>query len=507
MGAIFISYRREDSEGHAGRLFEDLVEHFGPGSVFMDVVGIEPGRDFRKVIDAKVADCSVLLAVIGKSWLTLKDDTGGRRIDHPHDFVRLETASALQRDIPVIPVLVHNASMPTQEDLSPDLADLAFRNGVELTHARWDSDVSVLIRALQAYVTPESATTTPTPKPSDKTWLKSLGGVAGLAIALGIGYFSFNAERTEQEPKASREPAEVATEAASEAPGKAVAVAEQEAEAAELARKRKAAATELERQKKEEAIASAEAARKQQAEQQAQEDLRRRKAEEEAARENAARIKANRLAAISTDGMGVRQISLSRVGDLSGNVAGYLKQIDRQTWHETDASSNRAQFTFHEEGRTQQAVFLFDHDRTMRLRIDLKGLQVTNQTLGKDEFSPIYDISAASGQPARRSVSAEEEFAFGTTGFRAVTAAIGGRDGEIRGYFRQTSASTWKETAAGSPDAVFTFELEGRDLWSVYLLDRRREMRIQLDLFHRKVGKAPMGSADFSPLYDIVSAR
>ena len=80
MGAIFISYRREDSEGHAGRLFEDLVERFGKGSVFIDVTGIEPGRDFRKVIDAKVASCGVLLAVIGNRWLEAKDASGVRGV-------------------------------------------------------------------------------------------------------------------------------------------------------------------------------------------------------------------------------------------------------------------------------------------------------------------------------------------------------------------------------------------------------------------------------------------
>jgi hypothetical protein len=152
MGAIFISYRREDSEGHAGRLFEDLVARFGKDSVFMDVTGIEPGRDFRKVIDSKVGTCGVLLAVIGKTWLSVKDESDARRIDNPTDFVRMETISALNRDIPVIPVLVHGAVMPRADELPPELSELAFRNGVELTHARWESDIQVLLQALQTYV-------------------------------------------------------------------------------------------------------------------------------------------------------------------------------------------------------------------------------------------------------------------------------------------------------------------------------------------------------------------
>lgn len=152
MRAIFISYRREDAEGQAGRLFDDLTAHFGEDAVFMDVAGIAPGRDFRRVIDEHVASCGVLLSVIGKGWLDAADESGRRRLDDPADFVRLETVSALNREIPVIPVLVHGARMPRPEQLPPDLAELAYRNGVEVTHARWESDVQVLIKALNPHV-------------------------------------------------------------------------------------------------------------------------------------------------------------------------------------------------------------------------------------------------------------------------------------------------------------------------------------------------------------------
>ncbi len=152
MRAIFISYRRDDSEGQAGRLYDDLSRRFGGDSVFMDVAAIEPGLDFRKVIDHNVASCGVLLAVIGPGWLDAKDQTGQRRLDNPTDFVRLETASALKRDIPVVPVLVHGARMPTANQLPEDLGELAYRNGLELTHARWDSDIEVLVKALQRHV-------------------------------------------------------------------------------------------------------------------------------------------------------------------------------------------------------------------------------------------------------------------------------------------------------------------------------------------------------------------
>jgi hypothetical protein len=152
MRRIFVSYRREDAEGEAGRLFDDLVSHFGEESVFLDVAAIEVGRDFRKAIDESVATCGVLLAIIGKDWIDAKNEGGQRRLDDPSDFVRLETASALKRDIPVIPVLVHGAKMPRPEQLPDDLKELAYRNGVELTHARWRSDLDLLIKALRRHV-------------------------------------------------------------------------------------------------------------------------------------------------------------------------------------------------------------------------------------------------------------------------------------------------------------------------------------------------------------------
>lgn len=196
MRAIFISYRRSDAEGQAGRLFKDLTERFGPDAVFMDVADIEPGRDFRRVIDQQVASCGVLLAVMGRNWAGAPDENGRRRLDDPGDFVRLETAAALKRDIPLIPVLVQGAAMPKAEQLPPEIADLAYRNGVELSHARWDSDVALLEKALEPYVGTPAAARAPAPGPApapaadgpprasrSRTW--GLGGAA-FAIAVGI---------------------------------------------------------------------------------------------------------------------------------------------------------------------------------------------------------------------------------------------------------------------------------------------------------------------------------
>jgi hypothetical protein len=159
--AIFINYRRSDAEGEAGRLFDELTLHLGSDAVFMDVAAIEPGRDFRKAIDQSVSNCSVLLAMIGLDWLSATDAAGKRRLDDPNDFVRIELAFALRRDIPVVPVLVRSAKMPRAEELSEDLRDLAFRNAVELTHARWRSDVQVLLSALRPYIDAPVQTSAP----------------------------------------------------------------------------------------------------------------------------------------------------------------------------------------------------------------------------------------------------------------------------------------------------------------------------------------------------------
>jgi len=150
--SIFISYRRDDSEGEAGRLYDDLIRIFGAGMVFMDVSDIHPGKDFRRAIDDNVSKCTVLLAIIGPGWTTIKDASGTRRLDQPNDFVRLEIASALARNIDVIPVLVHGARMPASADLPENLQDLAYRNCVEITHARWNSDVEAFSRTLRQYV-------------------------------------------------------------------------------------------------------------------------------------------------------------------------------------------------------------------------------------------------------------------------------------------------------------------------------------------------------------------
>jgi hypothetical protein len=148
MGAVFISYRRGDSEGQARALSIELGELIGKDSVFMDVDSIALGRDFRQVLQESLQACDIMLALIGPNWLEAKDAAGKRRLDSPGDFVRQEISSALKRNIAVTPVLLQDASMPTPDQLPDDLKDLAFRNGFELSHTRWVSDVKELFKRL-----------------------------------------------------------------------------------------------------------------------------------------------------------------------------------------------------------------------------------------------------------------------------------------------------------------------------------------------------------------------
>jgi hypothetical protein len=333
MGAIFISYRREDAEGHAGRLFEDLREVFGADSVFMDVVGIEPGVDFRKTIDAKVTSCSVLLALMGRQWLDLKGPDGRRRLDDAGDFVRLETAAALRRDIPVVPVLVQGAKMPTEVQLPDDLKDLAFRNGVELTHARWESDVQLLVAALAKHVQPlpkpalapaQPAVRAAAPGPAPVQALASMpdpaataasgagrrtlviaGGVAAALLVVGL------VAQSGGEPAAESVSSVVAQEPTRSGPPPA--------------------------------------------------------------------------AAYSHAGTQVV------IGDASGKVLGRYVAVQDGAWVETGPDGKEARFEFTESGRSADQVQLYDSSRDVHIRLDLAGRRVM-YAQGQGAETPLYRI-------------------------------------------------------------------------------------------------------------------
>jgi hypothetical protein len=186
MSGVFISYRRDDSGGYAGRLFDALAGRFGHDQMFMDLDDIHGGDDFAAVIDEKVGQCSALLAVIGERWLTLTGQDGGRRIDAPGDFVRLEIAKALERGVRVIPVLVGGAAMPVAADLPEVLRPLAVHQAIDLRDAHFHADANQLIDLLQSTVPGLGARRWQ----GNRRWLVPAAAavLALAAVTAGLGY-------------------------------------------------------------------------------------------------------------------------------------------------------------------------------------------------------------------------------------------------------------------------------------------------------------------------------
>lgn len=148
MSGVFISYRRSDSADDAHRLARLLRERLGRQAVFIDVEDIRPGDDFAAAIGQKVGFCDVLIALIGPTWLTSTGAGGGRRLDDPADWVRIEIASALERPMQVIPVLVGGASLPAADVLPDPLKPLAQRQAAALRPEQFDQDAVQLAGAL-----------------------------------------------------------------------------------------------------------------------------------------------------------------------------------------------------------------------------------------------------------------------------------------------------------------------------------------------------------------------
>jgi formylglycine-generating enzyme required for sulfatase activity len=151
-GKIFISYRREDTAGYAGRIYDRLRSRFGENNIFMDVDSIAPGEDFVRAIERSVEEVHVLIALIGARWLDITDEPETRRLDNPNDFVRIEIATALERGIRVIPVLIGSAKMPRSKDLPDVLKTLARRNALSIRHERFNADVDELGDAIDKVI-------------------------------------------------------------------------------------------------------------------------------------------------------------------------------------------------------------------------------------------------------------------------------------------------------------------------------------------------------------------
>lgn len=147
---LFLSYRREDSRTITGRIRDRLTGHFGNGAVFRDVDSIPAGMDFREKIRETIDEADVLVAIVGPRWLEVRNPQGERRLDQAEDFVRLEIESAMAQLIPVMPVLVDNASMPRADQLPESIAQFAYRNALPIPQEPYfDAGMSRLIEQIE----------------------------------------------------------------------------------------------------------------------------------------------------------------------------------------------------------------------------------------------------------------------------------------------------------------------------------------------------------------------
>lgn len=143
---IFINYRRDDAGGVAGRLADSLTAYFGEGRVFRDIDGIEGGANFEEVLKQTAGAADAMIVLIGRNWVAASDKNGQRRLNDPQDWVAREIAAALEKDIPVFPVLIEDAAMPRAEELPDALKPLVRHNAVAISDSRWTSDVTRLAK-------------------------------------------------------------------------------------------------------------------------------------------------------------------------------------------------------------------------------------------------------------------------------------------------------------------------------------------------------------------------
>ncbi len=177
---IFISYRRDDAKAEARSIYQHLERVYGRDRLFMDVDSIQKGLDFTKVLGESLSDTAVMLVVMGRTWLSQQDSSGRRRLDDPADYVKIEVANALRRDISVIPVRVDGARLPRVEELPDDLKDLVLRQGTNITHESFDSDLRGLEADLRKIIDPDEAK-------SSRPWAAITAGIAAVLIVAAGG--------------------------------------------------------------------------------------------------------------------------------------------------------------------------------------------------------------------------------------------------------------------------------------------------------------------------------
>jgi len=178
-GKLFISYRRADARGVAGRLGDTLGAYFGDDRVFRDIEDIAGGADFGDVIEQNLQTADAVIVLIGPDWLLIKDDAGRRRLEDPQDWVAQEIAVAIQLKKPIFPVLVDGAFMPRAVELPDKLKPLTRYNAISISDDRWKSDVLRLGKIISFEI--------PSASERKLNWIRM-----GISVAL-FGSLSFSA--------------------------------------------------------------------------------------------------------------------------------------------------------------------------------------------------------------------------------------------------------------------------------------------------------------------------
>jgi pterin-4a-carbinolamine dehydratase len=145
----FISYRRSDAAPAAQGLYVQLRSRLGLGRSFMDVSGTRVGDVWPDRLRRALEDATVLLVVVGPSWLTAADRYGRRRLDQTNDWVRNEILYALKARTPILPLLVgEGTELPPAEGLPEDVQPLLDFTVLRLRDERWDADFDELVNTL-----------------------------------------------------------------------------------------------------------------------------------------------------------------------------------------------------------------------------------------------------------------------------------------------------------------------------------------------------------------------
>jgi uncharacterized protein YjbI with pentapeptide repeats len=147
---IFISYRRTDTGGYAGRLYDHLKQEFGPDSVLLDVEVEGTAEELRQWVQRVVPEAGVMLVLIGHKWILSED--GRRRLEEPEDIVRLEIELALLHDLPIIPIQIDDAPRPTHVDLPDSIRKIMDFKGYDLNNSYWGAKVEPIFQAIMSVV-------------------------------------------------------------------------------------------------------------------------------------------------------------------------------------------------------------------------------------------------------------------------------------------------------------------------------------------------------------------